>query len=357
MNDRINKLIQNFQGNFEAAIITSHANRYYFLGTDTHDAGTLIILKDKIYYIIDSRYIEVCYKTIDFANIVLQNNTFDQIAKILKDNNICNVYVEDNISVAYERKLKSTLSGISNIQSDSTLKNEILKLRMVKSDEEIENIKQAQKITDDCFLHILNHIKPGVSEIDIALEMEMYIRKNGAEDVSFPIILVSGANTSLPHGVPSNKTINNGDFVTMDFGAKFNGYCSDMTRTIAVGSVSDEMKKIYDIVLNAQLSACNFARAGLKGCEVDAVARNIINTHGYADNFGHGLGHSLGIEIHEDPRFSPIDNRIVPEGSVMSIEPGIYLPGKFGVRIEDIVIVKQDGIENLTKSDKNLFII
>ncbi len=357
MKERVQKLLKNLSNNFDAAIITSPANRYYFLGIDTHDAGTLIVLKDELYFIIDSRYIEVCEKGINFAKLVLQKNTYSQISEILKSKNVQNVLVEDSISVAYEKKLKDALGGICTVQSDSTLSGEIQKLRAVKSEKEIEYIKHAQKITDDCFLHILNFIKPGVSEIDIALEMEMFIRKNGAENVSFPIIVVSGANTSLPHGVPSHKTINSGEFLTMDFGAKVCGYCSDMTRTVAVGNITEEMEEVYNLVLKAQLAACEFARADLKGWEVDDVSRKIIDSAGYKDYFGHGLGHSLGIEIHEDPRFSPAYKGTVPKGAVMSIEPGIYLPDKFGVRIEDIVVMKQNGIENLTKSDKNLIVV
>ena len=205
--------------------------------------------------------------------------------------------------------------------------------------------------------HMLGYIKPGVREIDAALEMEVFMKSHGAGKLAFDTIFVSGAKTSLPHGVPGDKRIEAGDFVTMDFGANVDGYCTDMTRTVAVGHVSDEQKKVYDTVLKAQLACCGFAKAGYKGCEVDKVARDIIYGAGYEGCFGHGLGHAVGIEIHENPRYSPTCSDIIQSGMVMTIEPGIYLPGKFGVRIEDTTFVRPDGCEIVGKSPKELIVL
>ena len=206
-------------------------------------------------------------------------------------------------------------------------------------------------------IRIAPHFYSKPQEIDAALEMEVFMKSHGAGKLAFDTIFVSGAKTSLPHGVPGDKRIEAGDFVTMDFGANVDGYCTDMTRTVAVGHVSDEQKKVYDTVLKAQLACCGFAKAGYKGCEVDKVARDIIYGAGYEGCFGHGLGHAVGIEIHENPRYSPTCSDIIQSGMVMTIEPGIYLPGKFGVRIEDTTFVRPDGCEIVGKSPKELIVL
>ena len=230
-------------------------------------------------------------------------------------------------------------------------------MRMIKDKTEIAFIKEAQRLTDDAFSYILNFINLNRTEKEIALELEYYLRKNGADGAGFNFVVVSGTNTSKPHGVPSDKKIHSGDFITMDFGACINGYRSDMTRTVAVTSVSEEQKRIYDITLQAQLVALDTIKAGLRGCDVDKVARDIIYSQGYSGCFGHGLGHSVGIEIHESPSLSPRCERILEAGVVMTVEPGIYLSEKFGVRIEDMVIIEEKGCENLTKSEKTLIIL
>ena len=218
-------------------------------------------------------------------------------------------------------------------------------------------MRRAQAITDACFTHILPFIKPGAREIDLALEMEMFMRKNGAGKLAFNTILVAGKKTSLPHGVPGDNLVCDGDFVTMDFGANVDGYCTDMTRTVAVGHVSDEQKKVYETVQKAQATAAAFAKAGQRGCDVDKVARDLIDAAGYKGCFGHGLGHAVGIEIHENPRYSPMCTDTIKAGMMMTIEPGIYLAGKFGVRIEDTVLVGENSVQVLGSSDKNLIVL
>ena len=220
-------------------------------------------------------------------------------------------------------------------------------LRKVKDSEEIEWTRQAESIGCDAFNYVCGIIEPGMSEKGLALELEYYMLAHGADGISFDTIAITGAKTSMPHGIPGNDIIKEGDFVTMDFGCTVNGYHSDMTRTVAVGYATDEMRKVYDIVLHAQEECCEKIHAGMIGKECDAIARDIIAAAGYGECFGHSLGHGTGLQIHEAPNFSMRYDKVIEENTIMSIEPGIYLPGKFGVRIEDLCIVKKDGIINL----------
>jgi Xaa-Pro aminopeptidase len=228
---------------------------------------------------------------------------------------------------------------------------------MFKDDYELDIIKKAVKIADDAFTHILPYIKPGIAEIEIAAEMEYYMKKAGAIGASFETIVASGQRSSMPHGVASDKKLELGDPITLDYGAYYEHYCSDMTRTVFLGQPKDEMKKIYNIVLEAQLKSSEGAAAGLLGKDIDLIARDIIYKNGYENNFGHGLGHSVGLEIHEDPRFSPSGNIKIENDMVITVEPGIYVSGLGGVRIEDIILINDDKPINLTKSSKEMIIL
>ncbi len=357
MKNRTTVFTEKMPPNFEVAIIKQPSNIFYFTGLDTHDAGTLLIFKSETYFIIDSRYIEIAQNSIKHMNVILEKNVFEQIAQLLDKHKISRVNLESSATYAYGSKIRAVLPGNIEIDTSDELNSKILEMRVVKSESELASIKKAQVITDACFSHIQSYIKPGVREIDIALEMETFMRKGGSKGLAFPTILVAGLKTSLPHGEPGENVIKEGDFVTLDFGAKVDGYCTDMTRTVAVAFVSDEQKLVYETVLKAQLCACENAKAGMRGCDVDKISRDIINKAGFGDYFGHGLGHSLGIEVHENPRYSPACKDVVPAGALMTIEPGIYLPGKFGVRIEDTVLVKEDNVQILGTSDKNLIIL
>ena len=218
-------------------------------------------------------------------------------------------------------------------------------------------MRKAQDITDKAFSEVLERVKIGMTEKQLQAELIYCLLKNGADGMSFDPIVVSGPNTSMPHGVAGDRKIQEGDFITLDFGAMYQGYCADMTRTFAVGYATDEMKKVYDTVLQAQLAGIAASKAGVLGKDVDAAARKVIADAGYGEYFGHGYGHSLGMEVHESPSPSPRGERIMEENMIASAEPGIYLPGKFGVRIEDVVIFKEDGCENITHSPKNLIIV
>ena len=237
------------------------------------------------------------------------------------------------------------------------LGEKIRELRSVKDGAELELIKSAQKITDDAFEYILSKIEEGKTEKELALVLEFFMRSHGADAVSFDIIFIGGKNTSMPHGVPSDYKLKKGDLITIDFGADVDGYKSDMTRTVALGAISDEQKKVYEIVLEAQKKAIGQIREGIACSEIDKAARDVIKSYGYGEYFGHALGHSVGLDIHELPNFSPKCSTVLKEGMVLSVEPGIYLPEKFGVRIEDLVVVTKNGSINLTKSKKTLIIL
>ena len=233
----------------------------------------------------------------------------------------------------------------------------IEKLRMIKTDDEIRTIRRAAEIADEAFSHILTFIKPGVTELEVSNELEFFMRRLGASESSFDTIVASGKRSALPHGVATGKTIENGDMVTLDFGALYDGYVSDITRTVAVGEPTEELKKIYHIVLEAQMRACSALKPGMTGKEADAVARDYIKDHGYGEAFGHSTGHGIGLEVHEGPGLSFRSDTVLKPGMVVTVEPGIYVPGLGGVRIEDDVLITEDGCELLTSSPKELIIL
>ncbi len=230
-------------------------------------------------------------------------------------------------------------------------------LRMVKDADELAAMKEAQRITDEALLEILNFIKPGMTESEVAARLTYSMARKGAERNSFDPIVACGPNGSKPHAVPGPDVIQKGQFVTMDFGCKVGGYCSDMTRTVAVGQPSEEMEFVYNTVLKAQLAGIAAAHAGVTGKEVHEAGAKVIEEAGYGEYFGHGFGHSLGIEIHENPGFHTKNEKPIPAGALLSAEPGIYLPGKFGVRIEDVIMLTEDGCIDITHSPKQLIIL
>lgn len=340
----------------QAAFITSDANRFYLTGFNS-SAGCVVVTKDSAYFLIDFRYFEKAKISVKSCKTVLLENLSRNLSEIFKKHNIEYLYVETQ-SVSYNdfNRYSKMFEGVE-ISRENTLDILLEKMRSHKSFEELENIKSAQELTDKTFSYILDRITVGKTEREIMLDMEFFMRKQGSEGVSFDFIVVSGKNSSLPHGVPTDKQIEKGDFVTMDFGAVANGYRSDMTRTVAVGGVTDEQKKVYNTVLSAQSAALNEICAGKICKDIDAVARSIINNAGYEGCFGHGLGHSVGIEIHENPAFNTRCETVLENGMIMTVEPGIYIENKFGVRIEDMVYVTENGYINLTKSPKELIVL
>lgn len=337
------------------AIIQNPVNRFYLSGFRS-SAGMIVLTENKAVLLVDFRYFEKAKKTVQNMEVVLANNFFANAKEMLETENIKKILPEtDFINLDSFERMKKAFEGIE-VSNDNSLSQTISSLRQIKSAEETKCIKKSQGITDNAFAHILNFIKAGVTEREIALELEFFMRKTGSEGVAFDTIAVSGKNSSLPHGVPTEKPLENGDFLTMDFGAVYNGYCSDMTRTVAVGYVTDEQQKVYDTVLKAQLSALKEIGPNKVCKEIDKIARDIINKE-FDGCFGHGLGHSVGLEIHENPALNTRDETLLKAGVIMTVEPGIYIPDKFGVRIEDMVLITDTSYENLTKSPKELIII
>ncbi len=346
----------------DAFLIVSPVGRRYITHFESSD-GFVIIRDGKIIFITDFRYFEMAEIAqkdgIIPQEIVLeiqQSKAWEQIIEKLSG---CDtVMFEDGfVSVEYLNRLRKLMPNKKFVGGSSIIRT----CRASKDSYELDCIKKAQSITDLAYSHILQVIsenagKPDFTELEAALELEFFMRKNGSEGVAFDTICVSGQKSSMPHGVPGNVPIGNG-FLTMDFGAKYNGYCADMTRTICIGKPDEKMKKVYDTVLEAQKNALDNIHGGIQGNVADAFARSVIDNAGFKGTFGHSLGHSLGLEIHEAPNFSPNEKNIVPVGAVISVEPGIYLPGEYGVRIEDIVYLTADGCENLTHSPKQLTVI
>ena len=353
--NRILSLQENLNDN-EAFWITSDSNRFYLTGFNS-SAGSVLITKSSAVFFIDFRYFEKAKCTVDSCKVVLYDRGDKGIYEYCKQQNISEIFIEaTQISLTRHKYLSELFEGI-NISKENKLDIKLGEMRAVKSEYELKFIKQAQSLTEQTLDYILPRITIGRTEREVMLDMEFFMRGLGADGVSFDFIVVSGKNSSLPHGVPTNKKIEKGDFVTMDFGAVVNGYCSDMTRTVAVGHITDEQKLVYDTTLKAQLSAIDAIKAGAVCGDIDKIARDIIYGAGYKGCFGHALGHSVGIDVHESPNLSPNNKAILEVGNVVTVEPGIYLENKFGVRIEDMVYVTENGCINLTNSDKNLIIL
>lgn len=354
--NRFEKLFNILGNDTESILITSDINRRYFSGMKS-SAGYILVFPEKAYLLIDFRYIEKANKTVKDCEVILLKSLKNQCRKLLEKHNAKSISIEsDNVTISDLQELNKYFEGYE-IDMTPKLSNAITQLRSIKTPEEIEKITKAQRIAEKAFENVLNFIKPGKTEKEIALELDFYMLRNGAEALSFDTIALTGKNTSLPHGVPSDTPVKSGDFVLMDYGAVFDGYHSDMTRTICVGTPTDKMKEVYETVLRAQCKALDFVKAGITGKELDAIARDDIFFAGYGENFGHGLGHGVGMEIHEYPNAAPSFDKVIEENTVITIEPGIYLLDKFGVRIEDFVVVKQNFCENITKCANNLICI
>lgn len=339
-----------------AALIISPENRRYFTSFPSSD-GFLIVNADEAVFITDGRYIEAAEKNAKNCDVLLQKRIFPQITEILKEMKCGHLLVEaSRMTLDFYNSLKGSAKNIA-VHTDTQLDSIINSLRSVKSEAELECIRAAQKITDDAFSHICNFIREGVTEREIGLELDFYMLSHGGEALSFETIAVSGENTSMPHGVPGERCVQKGDFITMDFGTVVGGYHSDMTRTVALGFATSEMKKVYETVKNAQCTCINGLCAGLAGIEGDALARNVIEKNGFGEYFTHGTGHGVGIEIHEFPNLNKANDLPLKCGQIVTVEPGIYIPNKFGVRIEDMVCITENGCEDLTHSEKELIIL
>ena len=341
----------------DAVLLTCEANRFYASGF--HSSGTdgvAIVTRNRSYYFTDSRYTEAAARYVQGAEIRQTDREHPYSAlinEVIEKEHITRMGYEDEYMTAadfhrFSEKLHCELVPATEL---------LWTLRAVKDQAELDCMIQAQRIAEKALADILGEIRPGVTEKEIAALLLYKMLHYGAEDKSFDPIVVSGPNGSLPHGVPSEKPIQAGEFVTMDFGCKFGGYCSDMTRTVAVGHVTEEMETVYNTVLKAQLAGIAAAKADVTGAAVDGAARQVIADAGYGPYFGHSFGHSVGVEIHENPNATPSNSKPLPAGVVISAEPGIYLPGKLGVRIEDVIVITEQGCQNITLASKELLIL
>lgn len=344
----VEKLLNNIDSD-QAVLITSKANIRYYSGFTSED-GMLYISQEGCYLLTDTRYTIQATEQAKGFRVIDKN--IDEFWSKVSSKQI--LFEEDSMSVGEKSRLESKLLHRELIPSQKLISSH----RQIKEPWEIDKIKSAQALGDMAFEHILGFIKPQMKESDIALELEFYMRKNGATALSFDTICASGVRSAMPHGTASNKLIQKGELLTLDFGCVLDGYCSDMTRTVIIDHVSDtRQEEIYNIVLKAQTEAGKGIKAGVKCKDADKIARDIITDAGYGGFFGHSLGHSVGLEIHECPNLSPKSQDTLSAGNVVSVEPGIYIEGFGGVRIEDLVAVTEGGVENLTRSPKELIVV
>ena len=339
----------------DAMLLTSEANCYY--ATGFMGEGIALVTRRGSWYFTDSRYTEAADKAIGNAAVIREVSREKPFSALINEA-LAETgaekagFEEQRMTVAehavYSEKLHCTLTPASALMTE---------LRGSKDEEELSCMTAAQRIAEGALEQILKEIRPGMTEKEIAARLNYLMVSAGAEKTSFDTIVASGPNGSMPHAVPGMRKVREGDFITMDFGCVYKGYCSDMTRTVALGRPSDEMRNIYDIVLQAQLAGIAAAKAGVTGAAIDGAARKVIQDAGYGAYFGHSFGHSLGIDIHEAPNAAPGNDKPMPDGAVVSAEPGIYLPGKFGVRIEDVMILRPDGAQVITKAPKALLVL
>lgn len=339
--------------NLQAMLVTSDFNRRYMTGF-TGTAGVAVVTLDKAFFITDFRYTEQASEQVkDFEIIEHKGLIQEEVGQLVKKLSVENIGFEKNHLTYGQYETYKNNIEVALLPAD----NLIERIRLIKDSEEINILKKACKIADDAFEHILTYIKPGIKEIDVANELEFFMRKQGATSSSFDMIVASGLRSSLPHGVASEKEIQAGELVTLDFGALYQGYCSDITRTVAVGEISDELKNIYNVVLQAQIRGVEGIKPGMSAKEADKLTRDYIDQQGYGKYFGHSTGHGLGMEVHEMPGLSFRSNEILKPGMVVTIEPGIYVPHVGGCRIEDDIVITENGAERLTKSNKDLIIL
>lgn len=335
------------------AVLISNGNNMRYISGFAGATGYLYLSEQRHAVVTDFRYtIQAEQEADGYEIITIGNGGYEEaLNDLLSSDKISRLgfEAEDMLFADYHR-LKDKLK----VEELVAIGHEITNIRRIKSTKELEYIRQAEGIGDKVFTEILSFIKPGMTELEVAARIEYLLKLYGASGVSFPAIVASGINSSMPHAVPTQKKIEVGDFLTMDFGCVYEGYCSDMTRTIMIGKANDKQKEVYQTVLNAQLAALEFIKAGYQGKEIDKVARDLIYQAGYEGCFGHGLGHSVGLHIHENPRLSPLEEDVILAGMTETVEPGIYIKGFGGVRIEDLVAVTEDGCENFTHSSKEL---
>jgi len=333
----------------DALLVSGPENRRYLSGF-TGSTGVLLISADAAFLATDFRYIEQAEKQAPaFEVIKIEDQFVDILPAMVARAGVKKVGFESaHLSVAEYNKWQEVAQDFELVPTE----NLVEQIRAVKEEAEVEAIRKAVALADAAFLHILNHIQPGMTEKEVAWELESFMRTHGGEKVAFDVIVASGPNGAMPHARPSEKAIREGEPIVMDLGVQLGGYNSDLTRTIYLGKPDEKFKEIYELVLRAQLRAESGAKPGMQAKEVDALARELIAEAGYGQNFGHGLGHGVGLAVHELPRLNKTSEEVLKPGMVFTVEPGIYLPGWGGVRIEDIVLMTDDGAQVLTQASK-----
>lgn len=338
----------------DGVLLTGEHNRFYASGfASTGADGVALVTQKGNFYFTDSRYIEAVENVVENAAIGMVRRGKGYVACINEAIELTGIkrvgFEDETMTVAGHRLYSETLRA-ELLPASSFMQN----LRARKDARELECLEQAQRIAEKALAQILTELRPGITEKEVAARLQYLMLHFGAEKMSFDPIVAGGPNGSMPHAVPTDRELRSGEFVTMDFGCVYRGYCSDMTRTVAIGQPTEEMKKVYDTVLSAQLAGLAAARAGATGAEIDGAARRVIEEAGYGEYFCHSFGHGVGVEIHESPSAAPGNDQSLPAGSVISAEPGIYLPGRFGVRIEDVVVLEEGGCRNITRACKQL---
>lgn len=339
----------------DAALITQIANVSYLTGF-TGSFAWLVLLPDRAHLITSGIYAtQIGMEVSDIPAIVYSpgEESGAVLADLLQQEGVRTLGVESGNSIAFLKGLRKHLrkAGITLV----LLKNVVDKMRLIKDAYELERIRAAVGIADAAFEHVQRMLQPGVAEWDIAMEIDFYIRRQGAYP-AFETLVVSGERSALPHGKPTERKLERGDFVTIDWGARYQGYCSDLTRTVVIGYASKEHRRIYYAVLDALERSLDAIRPGKTGRAIDKVARRTLEKHGLADYFRHSLGHSLGIHVHDGAGFSPREKTKLQPGMVLTVEPGVYLPGFGGVRIEEDVLVTETGCEVLSRSPRELMV-
>lgn len=353
--ERLQKWIRSGEIDLDAVLIQSPENRRYFSGFKG-TFGYLVVGKTDAWLLTDSRYTEQAKEQAPHCNLIQLARYSPQtsIHLLCEKAGIEVLGFEGNrLSYDFYAKLMKYFGRVNLVD----VGKEIDGFRRIKDESEIALLRKAEGIGDEAFAHICSFIKPGMRECDIALELEFKMRRLGASGLSFETIVASGARSSLPHGVASEKRVESGDLIVLDYGCVYGGYCSDMTRTIALGDPGEDMRRLYELVRKTQAACLQGIRGGVIGKDIHQIAVDSFTEAGYGEYFGHGLGHSVGLEIHEEPRFSVAEKGPIEAGVCITVEPGLYLPGRGGVRIEDMIIVTNDGYDNLTASPKELIIL
>ena len=351
--ERITKIRERLQAEgADVFLVSSPLNRRYLTGF-TGSAGLVWISNTRQAILTDFRYLEQVKAECPGWELIRIETYIESLNNLIEADKVQTIAFEkDYVTVKqmedWNEKLPPKFSGVSGWVEE---------LRMIKSDDEIDNIRSAARIADEAFVQLLPTLRSGLTEREVALELEFLMRKAGASGMSFDPIIASGPRSALPHARPGDRIFSVGDFVVFDFGCVVNGYCSDMTRTVVIGEPEEKHLTIYDLVLEAQMESLKAVGPGKTGAEIDAIARNIISDNGYGEYFGHGLGHSLGLEVHENPRLSKTDQTVLQPGMIVTVEPGVYLPDFGGVRIEDLVLVTEDGHEVLSSTFKELYVV